>query len=182
MARDENRVTAACQALLQLAGAFVWRQNTGGTRVHRRGREKVIRYGVKGGSDLMAVMPGTGRFLGCECKRPEDKLLGKAAGEQSEDQGWFQREVEHRGGLYVLAWSSEDLEAVLRREGYFRGSSSLLQPAEPPRPDRARFLTADQLGQVMAAPPGAPLPGPSAPPSSRTPTPSRSRRRRGSSS
>jgi hypothetical protein len=57
-----------------------------------------------GWPDLTAVSPG-GRFVGVECKSKR--------GRQSDAQKRMQREIENRGGIYVLARSVADVQKAL---------------------------------------------------------------------
>ena len=63
-----------------------------------------IRFGKKGSGDIIGCSPLGGRFIGVECK------TGNAT--QEKKQGTFQRAVEMRGGIYVLARCPEDTDAV----------------------------------------------------------------------
>lgn len=108
MGHKENAVKRACLQLLQLAGAFAWSNNTGVTRMEGR----VVAFGKRGSADLIGVLPG-GLFLAVETK--------SRLGRQSEFQREFQREVEERGGLYVLCKTAEELEVVLRSRGLLTG-------------------------------------------------------------
>lgn len=100
----EGEVVKACIAYLQGRGAFVWRNNTGAVKTDRR----FIRYGHKGSADILGVMPG-GRLIAVECKKPLGPRGGTHGSEQSPEQVEFQREIEERGGLYVLARGVADL-------------------------------------------------------------------------
>lgn len=79
----------------------IWRQNTGGATIKGR----VVRFGVPGCADILGVIGPHGRLLAIEVK--------SATGRQTEDQLRFQRVIEHFGGVYVLARSLADVDAVL---------------------------------------------------------------------
>lgn len=64
-----------------------------------------VRYGLVGSSDIVG-MTGTGQFLGIETKH-------RVTGAQRAGQVKFQRAVEKRGGIYVLARSVEDVRKVI---------------------------------------------------------------------
>ena len=64
-----------------------------------------VRYGFVGSSDIVG-MTGTGQFLGIETKH-------RVTGAQRAEQVVFQRAVEKRGGVYVLARSVEDVRRVI---------------------------------------------------------------------
>ena len=83
----------------------LWRANTGVARIG----DRVVRFGVPGQADLTGILPD-GRRLEVEVKSPE--------GTQTEDQRNFQRLIERFGGVYVLAWSVEDVRRALAQTGY----------------------------------------------------------------
>jgi len=110
----ESPVVRACLQYLQRRGVFCWRNQTGMLRLSDpKYGTRVMRQGVKGGADIIGILPTTGRMLAVECKRPLGPRGGKGGSEQTDDQRWFQQEIEARGGLYVLARGIEDLEAAL---------------------------------------------------------------------
>lgn len=100
--QPENKVVQACFQVLKARGIFAWRNNTGCAWVGNR----PIRYGLPGSADILGLLPD-GRFLAVECK--------SAKGKQSDVQKRFQENVENSNGLYVLAYSAEDLEEALAR-------------------------------------------------------------------
>lgn len=84
-------------------------------------------YGTPGAADIQGILrydglrflTGTtpisiGRFLAIECKRPGEK--------QDDDQVKWQAMVERHGGLFILAYSVEDVWDVLNKEGFFPDS------------------------------------------------------------
>jgi hypothetical protein len=97
----ESYVVKACIEWLHLNGCFVWRNNTGAYKHHESGA--YIRYGLTGSADIIGVNP-KGRFIAVECKSDKGKL--------SESQYAFGAKVKVRRGVYVLARSIDDLEAV----------------------------------------------------------------------
>lgn len=80
----------------------LWRTNTGALF---DSRGQLVRYGVLGGPDVTGILGPHGRYLGIECKAP--------GGKQSKEQLAFQRMVVSLGGLYVVAYSIEDVELAL---------------------------------------------------------------------
>jgi len=78
----------------------IWRQNTGAARYGRQ----VVRFGIPGQADLSGILDG-GRRIEIECKSP--------TGRQTHEQAAFQRMIEKRGGIYILARSVEDVRRVL---------------------------------------------------------------------
>ncbi len=91
-----------------LPGLRIWRQNTG---VAKFGNRKV-RFGIPGQADITGILPD-GRRLEIEVK--------SATGRQSEEQKKFQAMIERFGGLYILAYSPEDVMTALWRAGYIDG-------------------------------------------------------------
>lgn len=81
---------------------LIWR-NTVGT-FHTVDIGRTMQIGLPGSSDLIGILPD-GRFLGVEVK--------SAVGVQRKNQIAFQRAVEKRGGLYVLARSVSDVRMAL---------------------------------------------------------------------
>ena len=110
-AAAENPVREAGRAWLEYHGCSVIRNNTGagwlfpyvkGRHVLHAREGRFIRFGETGSGDLLALSPH-GRWVEAEAK--------SEAGVQSAEQVARQREVERRGGVYVLFRSAEDLEA-----------------------------------------------------------------------
>jgi hypothetical protein len=103
----ESLVVYACIQWLCLHKVKWWRQNTGAIKTESGAW---VRFGDKGSPDLMCRVPViiAGRKLatlvGIECKSDTGKL--------SEDQiAWRDAHVAD-GGLYIVARSTDDLEAV----------------------------------------------------------------------
>lgn len=74
----------------------VWRQNTGATKIGSR----FLRFGHTGQADITGILRG-GRRLEIEVKAEG----GRVSPEQAE----FGRMVEEFGGLYILAYSLDDV-------------------------------------------------------------------------
>lgn len=99
----EGSVQAAVLAYLgQRGDCFFWRQNTGGAQLGGQ----FVRFGIKGASDVFAIMGPSGRFVAIECKRPKGGVESKA-------QRQFGESVRAVGGIYVLARSVADVVAAL---------------------------------------------------------------------
>jgi hypothetical protein len=92
---SEHEIQAQILNALDLLGVFAWRNNTGCVRSVYKGRQRFIRYGKVGSSDIFAIRRGI--FYGIEVKN--------ATGKQSPKQAEFQRMVEKSGGRYILARS-----------------------------------------------------------------------------
>lgn len=113
MGQAENSTTKACIDYLRLNGAYVWRNNSRTVMVPGKGGTlRPMFFGFPGSPDIIGLLPG-GRWIGVEVKPPLGPKGGVKGGKQSPDQVAFQREVEQRGGLYVLARNLDDLIAAL---------------------------------------------------------------------
>ncbi len=64
-----------------------------------------VRFGIPGTADVMGLIWPEGRMLAIEIKSD--------TGRQSKDQATFQRVVTKYGGLYILARTLADVDAVL---------------------------------------------------------------------
>jgi hypothetical protein len=102
----ESEVKRVCLEYLSLRGIYAWLNNTGALPV---GDKRFIRFGLKGSSDIIGILPG-GRFLAVECKSETGRL--------SPAQRDFLEAVQAHGGLAVVARSHEDLANALRDAGY----------------------------------------------------------------
>jgi hypothetical protein len=93
VASEENAVVAACLCYLQtVRGWPAWRQNQGAVPLKGGGYRSF--NGLKGVSDIIAVIPPHGRFLGVECKSPTGRL--------SESQKNFGDLVAGAGAVYLV--------------------------------------------------------------------------------
>ncbi len=82
----------------------LWRNNTGQVR---RGK-RVIRFGKVGSADITGIMDG-GRRVEVECKKPG----GVTSKERIENQQKFADMIRKHGGLYVVAFSLDDVKLIL---------------------------------------------------------------------
>lgn len=103
----EKAVKPACLKLLQKWGLHVIRNNTGTYKMSYKTKagsrhEHWIICGLEGSGDLLTCNP-KGRWIEVECKG----TTGKQRPEQIERQKY----VESIGGLYILAYSIDDLIA-----------------------------------------------------------------------
>lgn len=113
---SESVVVKDCLSYLQLRGAFAWRNQTGMIRLDdSKYGKRVIRQGVKGGADIIGVHAG--RFIAVECKTPHKPgpRGGTKGSNQTDDQKWFQAEVEARGGVYIVARGTADLDYLFEK-------------------------------------------------------------------
>ena len=97
---SEGQVVNACIRWLLLNKCFVWRNNTGSYKPE--GSNRFIRYGCKGSPDIIGLTP-SGRFIGVECKFGKGKL--------TELQEAFGERIEDSNGIFIVAYSVDDLEA-----------------------------------------------------------------------
>src|SRR5262245_42259025 len=89
---------------LAIKGNFAIRVNTQGVPLWDRSGFKGLRPSpMRGVSDILGVQKGTGRFFAIEAK---DKYQ-KPTFEQLQ----FLEEVRKRGGIGIVAWSLEDVQA-----------------------------------------------------------------------
>jgi hypothetical protein len=95
----EGAIVNACIRWLFLHRCFVWRNNSGALQ-DKSGR--VVRFGKVGSSDIIGLTR-YGRFVGVECKAKGNK--------QSPEQSEFERLIRYHNGIYILAYSVDDLEA-----------------------------------------------------------------------
>lgn len=82
----------------------LWRQNTGAIR---RG-SRFIRFGTVGSADITGIMDG-GRRVEVECK----KLGNKTHKDRIKAQADYGDMIRKHGGVYILAFSVDDVKAVL---------------------------------------------------------------------
>ena len=87
---------------LVLKGHYVWRQNTGAMKTDQG---RFIRFGFKGVSDVLGIEKGTGKFIAIECKIKGNK--------PTQFQTDFLEAIRKRGGYAILAYSLEDVTAIL---------------------------------------------------------------------
>ncbi len=90
-------------------GVVLWRNNSGAVRTRNRaGRERMFRIGLgKGSSDLIGMLPGSGRLISVEAKRPGETLR--------QDQWEWLEGVRLRGGIGCWADDPAWLDAILVR-------------------------------------------------------------------
>ncbi len=82
----------------------LWRNNTGVGRIHG----SHVRFGKVGSADITGIMDG-GRRVEIECK----KVGGKTSKERIENQQKFADMIRKHGGLYVVAFSLDDVKLIL---------------------------------------------------------------------
>ena len=103
---SEGQVVKACIDWLCLHNCLIIRNNSGAfktsyTRKDGGISEYMVRTGKKGSGDIVFCSP-YGRYGEVECKYGSNK--------QQPEQIQRQKDVEQRGGLYILAYSTDALE------------------------------------------------------------------------
>ena len=100
MTNAHTKLVNECLVRMSGRGVVCCRNPTGAALVG----EIFLPFGKKGSSDILGCSPLGGRFVAVEVKT--------GTGRQSAGQKRFQRAVEMRGGIYVLARCPEDTDAV----------------------------------------------------------------------
>lgn len=96
-----NELDRVALEWLLLRGVPAWRNNTG---AYMRGKA-FIRYGMKGSSDILGILPPSGRFLAAEGKQEYEKV--------SVPQQQFLEAGNEAGGLgFVFRSLDELIESV----------------------------------------------------------------------
>lgn len=108
----EMDLTRAVVDYLRAMGFMAWRQNVGQSKyTGRDGRDRFVKFGFAGLSDVLGVLPG-GRFIAVETKVGSNTATA--------DQAAFLAEVQSLGGVGILAYSLDDVDTRLKREGYVK--------------------------------------------------------------
>jgi hypothetical protein len=97
----ERVIQAEILSWLKKTGAFAWRQNSGKIPVHGR----LVNLGPDGISDVVVVVPPTGRFMGLEVKSAKGKLRPVQAA--------FRDKLLSVGGHYVVVRSLKEAQEAL---------------------------------------------------------------------
>lgn len=102
----EQDILKQCLAWLSLHGVFCWRQNQGAVVGEYQGKRRFTRFcGAAGVSDILGLLPVSGRLLAIEVKRPGKK--------PTEHQAAFLQRVQACGGLAVCVHGIDELAAVV---------------------------------------------------------------------
>lgn len=99
-----NETTQAILKYLFNAGIFAWRQNTAGIPLASGGFRPAAMSGI---SDILAVLPTSGRFLAIEVKTGRDRLRPEQVG--------FIRNVTNMGGVALVVKDFEDFKNQFER-------------------------------------------------------------------
>ena len=106
----EQQLKTLIKNYLLTKGHYVWVNNSGLTRnkyTNKAGvtSERAWRAGIRGGSDILGIEKGTGRFIAVEVK------VGKNT--PTDQQKEFLHEIERRGGHAIVAYTLEDVQRYL---------------------------------------------------------------------
>jgi len=88
---------------LAFHGIPAWRMNSG---AYKSQTGTFVRYGFAGCPDIIAIVPGTGKFLAIEVK--------SATGKLTDEQKAFARIVNESRAYAIVARSVEDVENFLK--------------------------------------------------------------------
>jgi hypothetical protein len=98
---------------LLILGYMAWVNNVGAFKLQNsHGKDRFVRFGKTGQSDIFCVLNPHGRLLVVETKK-----IGNKATQAQID---FMADVEKRGGIAILAYSLDDVDSRLRKEGYIK--------------------------------------------------------------
>ena len=103
----EQQIQRAILDWLAAVGIPAWRQNTGAFAAEHNGKRRFMRFGPKGQSDIVGILPGRGdgKFLAIEVKRP--------GGQPTPEQQAFLDRITEAGGIAFVARSVADCEQRL---------------------------------------------------------------------
>lgn len=99
--KKETLIQAEILKYLRSKGVLAWRANNGSVWDAKLGMYRT-HTGMKGVADILAVL--NGRLIAIEVKGEKGKM--------SPDQFLFRTRLEEAGGLYILARSVADVEAM----------------------------------------------------------------------
>lgn len=98
----EKQIQNSIIDYLLLKGHFVWRNNSGVVQAQYKGKTRMWRAGVRGGSDILGICKSGGKFIAIECK--------KKGNTTTFIQDEFLRKIKELGGYAIIAYSIEDVE------------------------------------------------------------------------
>ena len=101
---NENSVVKAVIDVLSWNDFRVWRMNAGKVRT---AKGHLVSLAPAGVSDVIGIAP-SGKFVAVECKFGKNKA--------TKLQNDFLREVNRRGGYGCVAWGSEDVDWIIKKE------------------------------------------------------------------
>jgi hypothetical protein len=103
----EGQLVRSCLDLLDRLGVFCWRNNTGAIVAEYKGKERVIRYGYRGSSDIFGIT-NDGRMICIEAK-VKTKL--------SSYQEHFLAAIRERGGIAIVVHPDDYVEVITEALG-----------------------------------------------------------------
>ncbi len=92
--------------MLNANGIPAWRQNAGLLLVDENGKKRAVKLGSKGMSDIIGIIPPTGKFLAVEVKRSRKAKL-------TVHQEAFLEAVRRSGGVAAVIKDPEDVLKLL---------------------------------------------------------------------
>lgn len=99
---NETQLVKQCLEWLLRSGYWSWRNNTGAVKAAYKGKSRMVFYGKKGSGDIQGYMADfTGRGFWVECKVGKNK--------QTAEQQIFERGVIYHNGVYILAYSLDEM-------------------------------------------------------------------------
>ena len=101
----ETQLVKQILEFLQYKPGKFWRMNTGATKFQSKGKDYFVRFGVPGQADITGIIDG--KRIELEIKIP--------GGVQSDNQKQFQQMIEDNGGVYILAYSLDDVVNGLKK-------------------------------------------------------------------
>lgn len=106
---SETQLVNLCLSLLNIAGHYCWRNNSGFfkhdyTTKAGINKRSVIRTGVTGASDILGIAKD-GKFIAVECKVKNNK--------PTIHQKLFLDEIKKRGGYSIVAYDVSDLQTLI---------------------------------------------------------------------
>jgi len=106
-ARSETEIVASILIYLRVHGFWAERRNSRVLMLPGKGgRLRPVRFGVKGGSDIIAIGL-QGRFMAIEVKRPGEKA--------TVEQDMYLREIRRHAGIGIVATCVQDVATALER-------------------------------------------------------------------
>jgi hypothetical protein len=100
--RESYLVNSIIRRFYSEPRVYIWRANSGKIKT---AHGTWIVLNTPGTPDLIGFIAPQGRFIGIECKVDSNK--------QNDNQIAFQKELEERGGIYILARTLEDAEKAI---------------------------------------------------------------------
>lgn len=117
--QKEADILRDCLTWLKLHGVLCWRQNQGAITGMHNGKRRFLRFSSQVGiSDILGVLPPSGRLLAVETKRPGNK--------PTPEQAAFLDMVQQSGGVAVCVRSIDELERALLDAGVWPLADSRL--------------------------------------------------------